>query len=64
MIIKYPISKGESLIDAILKAGSIAAMSKADGYEVVCQRCGCFIDDHKFSCDVESLKVDVLDRKL
>ena len=46
-MIRYPITKGESLSDAIVKAGTIASASGDNAYVIVCSRCGEPIDEHE-----------------
>ena len=47
MIIRYPIAVGETLFEAIVKAGTIASECGANGYVIVCRRCGFPVSEHE-----------------
>ncbi len=55
-MICYPITKGENLFEAIVKAGAIAAASGDLGYVIVCSRCGYPIKDHEGANDCDTFK--------
>lgn len=56
MTLRYPLSKGQTLFEAIVAAGMAANLVGAEGYVIICRKCNRPIHEHETEEDCERFR--------